>query len=354
MIRSDSSQLSCSQPLEKRACFLVARNLGDAVIQFRFIEQLVNREYADKYIIWTRPQVAFLYKKLPRCEVIESSFPVGTDKQFGLKGIIGFIKALKRLRHLKPTVTVDMIGDFRELLFARLIGRQKHLYIAWSKDHTFSRIIRNPIKRSKPVCLIHKEISNIYDAYKIFTDHISNASSENNTNTLAVELSNKKPIKRVGLHPFASQKCKLWPGKNWKELAKWLINNNISVIVYGSKKERKSIDKIFGDISQRMEIVTAGIEGFYTDVSKLDLMIGLDSLSVHIAEINNIRSIMINACNHPQLWVPPLSESISQSGGCKSYPCLNKPVCIGSKEEFACIKSIEVDEITKKILKYVG
>src|SRR5882724_9847215 len=99
---------------ERLACLIVAHNLGDAVIQSMFLEQLVARGYASGYLVWTRPQVAFLFEKIPQCEVICSQFPVGTAKLIAGFAIFAFLNAALRVRSRRPSVTIDLIGDLRD------------------------------------------------------------------------------------------------------------------------------------------------------------------------------------------------------------------------------------------------
>lgn len=337
----------------KIACLIVGRNLGDAVIQSKYLGQLIERGYAERYVVWTRHQVGFLFSHLNNCEVITSPFPVGTNKQFDLKGLGQFLKAVYCLRKIKPTVSLDMIGDFRERFFAKLIGFQPHHYIGWEKGHPFARIIRNPFGASKPICIVPISVSNIYAAYQLFIDSV-NPVIRFDSNILPSLKRGASSVKRIGLHPFASQECKLWPESNWRELAHWLLDKGIAVTVYGAPSERDALLRIFSELKKQPEYFTKSIPELDLDIKRLDLMIGLDSFSVHMAERNGVRSIMLNACNHPTLWVPPLCQSISKSGGCLMHPCMNIPRCISEERKYVCIRSLDpkvVADETEKVLK---
>src|ERR1700733_8453730 len=79
------NSLAPSDVQERLACLIVAHNLGDAVIQSRFLALLAAAGYARNYLVWTRPQVAFLFEDVPDCRIVCSQFPIGTDKQFGVR-----------------------------------------------------------------------------------------------------------------------------------------------------------------------------------------------------------------------------------------------------------------------------
>lgn len=347
MLMNQSNGRGC----HKLACLIVGRNLGDAVIQSKFMRKLIESGYADRYVVWTRPQVSFLYASLPDCTVITSPFPIGTNKQFDRKGFFRFCKAVSDLRQLKPSVSLDLIGDFRERLFARFIGNQPHKYIGWESRHPFSRIIRNPFGAPAPVCRIPDSISNIYTAYECFIDALLHGERLSHfvSTPVSVVTSTALRHKRVGLHPFASLECKVWPDTNWRELATWLQAKGMSVTVYGAPGEREALLRIFDRLPIQPEYYTRTIPEFDRDVANLYLLIGLDSFSVHMAERHEIKSIMLNACNHPSLWRPPHCESITESGGCRSYPCMNVPNCSPGPNEYACIRAITPDQVIGKV-----
>lgn len=341
----NNQQLQNSIPQQRLACLIVGRNLGDSVIQSIFLRKLINLNYARYYLVWTRPEAAYFFDGLPNCKVVTSYFPVGTDKRFNIAGAIGFFKALYKIRRLRPSVTIDLIGDFRERLFAKMLGSNEHRQIGWHSDHPFSRIIRNPFWKNPPFFLIPSSSVNVYEAHDLFLYSLTGVEQTKNGRG---KISHK--LQRVGLHPFASLRCKLWPAENWLKLAICLQELGVSLTVYGAPSERRLLEEIFLDLPLAPNYFTKDIRAFSEDVSTLDLMIGLDSFSVHIAEFNRVPSIMLNACNFPMLWAPPHCKELSNSGGCKYYPCMNVPGCRGTSGEYACIRSLEPETVVQLLL----
>jgi heptosyltransferase-3 len=80
-------------------------------------------------------------------------------------------------------------------------------------------------------------------------------------------------------------------------------------------------------------------------------MIGLDSFSVHMAHRQGIRSVMLNAGNPPALWAIPAAggTTLASSGGCPHYPCFNVPKCVGTSYQYACVRSLSVDQVLDSI-----
>ncbi|PHV21359.1 hypothetical protein CSQ92_18610 [Janthinobacterium sp. BJB446] len=330
--------------MEKLACLIVARNLGDAVIQSAFLRKLVDSHYAENYIAWVRPQVAFLFNDIPNCKIICSQFPVGTTKDFGWKNALGFLKAAWKIRVLNPSVTMDLIGDFRERAFAWLISASKHKHIGWAENHPFNLIIRNPFGRGKPVFVVPENCDNIYSSYGLMLDFLSSGKEKSILSKIRPSLNEKL---KIGMHPFASQRCRLWPEQDWLALAQDLIRDGHRLTVFGAGVERQALERIFAPVLSQVEVYTRSLSEFTSKVKELDLLIGLDSFGIHMGQRQGIRTILINAGSNPAVWTPPSTQLIARSGGCVHYPCNNVPKCEGTLGEFICIRSVRPDEVAE-------
>jgi heptosyltransferase-3 len=95
----------------------------------------------------------------------------------------------------------------------------------------------------------------------------------------------------------------------------------------------------------RVRISTGSIPEFARELARLDLLVGLDSFSVHMAENVGTPSVMIVGPNDPALFAPPHAAVLSSSGGCAAWPCYNRPSCIGTAGEYVCIRSIPVEQV---------
>lgn len=330
--------------MENLACLIVARNLGDAVIQSEFLRKLARSGYAREYVVWTRPQVAFLFEGVPNCEVICSQFPVGTTKDFGRKNAWKFLQAAWRVRQLRPSVSLDLIGDFRERFFARLVGAPRHVHIGWGSGHPFSRIIRNPFGRGRPAIEIPATCPNVYQSYGMFLSSLTGGKE----NSL---LSNVKPAPegklRIGLHPFASKRCRMWPEENWLAVASQLLSDGHEITLFGAGSERATLERMFGPVLSQVTIYTKSLVQFTQKFAELDLFVGLDSFGVHMGQRQGVKSILINAGSDPGMWPPPNAALLAHSGGCEFYPCNNVTKCDGTEAEFICIRSVKPDEVIR-------
>ncbi len=290
----------------------------------------------------------FVFQNLPNFEVTCSAFPVGTRKGFDLPGIRGFFTSAKRIRSLRPSVSLDFVGDFRERGFAQLIGSACHHHIGWESGHPHANLIRNPFGTGRPIVVVPKTVVNVYDAHDLMIRALLGefgyrCATPGSTLRTTGALSSQEY--RVGLHPFASQLCKVWPDENWRHLAEQLLAAGYTVRVFCAPNERRVLGRIFGTLVDRVVVISGSLPEFAEAVTRLDLLIGLDSFAVHLAHWARVPSITINAGTPERLWAVPSGCTLAASGGCEHYPCYNRAPCRGTTYENACVRAIGESEV---------
>jgi heptosyltransferase-3 len=330
-------------------CIISARNLGDAVIHADFIKKIAKHDFAKNYLIWTFPGAEFLFSSIPGCVVFVSDFPMGhSKKSFIFGGFIKFIRTLIRVRRFVPDATIDLIGDIREILIARLIRAEKNYYPKWPFGHPFLKYIRLNIGYSKLKINIPSHMINIYEAYEYIIESIAG----NNNNILDLRVSSQaKTINNIGIHPFASKEFKSWPIESWILLIKEIKSHshNIKITLFGHPSERKVLEDIVSKEKINAEIFTKTLPEFNHKMKEMDLLIGLDSFSVHLAHSLNVESITIFGSNHYNLFTPPTSIPVYKSGYCNFQPCNGKPKCINKSFQYKCMSSISIIDVFSKI-----
>lgn len=310
------------------------------------LSELSNRGYAERYVVWTRPSMLSMFRHIAACEVVCSQFPVGNGRQFGISEFVNFLKAASAIRKLRPSVSIDFVGDFRERFFARLIGSAKHLHIGWSRDHPHARLIRNPVGRGRPLVIVPATVPSAYRAYQMMLDALTDGESAGAFQEYRGRHDESAHCsRRVGLHPFASQSCKLWSRRNWTELAVGLVGRGYEVIAFCAPSERDALERIFSSLRDRITLMSGDIDAFVSAVSSLDIMIGLDSFAVHVAGRQGVRSVTINAGVPAELWAVPGGRTLAASGECTHYPCYNVAPCRGTTYENACVNAVSVVQV---------
>ncbi|HVT35172.1 MAG TPA: glycosyltransferase family 9 protein [Nevskiaceae bacterium] len=335
---------------EELACLIVARNLGDAVIHSMFFAELVRRGYAQRYLVWARPQAAFLFAGIGDCELVTSPFPAGTNMQMGGLGSFRFLRAAAMVRGKRPSVTIDLIGDFRERWFASLAGSRRHRHIGWAEDHPFHRLIRNPFGTTEPVYRVPATELNVYSAYARMLDRLAPGPQPASLAVQRRAAPTQAP--HIGLHPFASQRCREWPLERWRELGAALTQRGCRATIFGAPPDAGRLHQLVSGLP--VNVHTGSTAQFAAAVAQLDGMVALDSFALHLAARQGVPAVMINGANDHRIWQPPSALVLAESGGCPVYPCYNKPSCVGGPGEYACIRAIGVGQVLTAVEQILG
>lgn len=328
-------------------CFVSARNLGDAVIHADFLRTLLARGYAERCVVWTFPQAAFLFEDIHCCTVVVSKFPMGaTVRSFFTRGIPGFCAALGQIRKMRPNETLELVSDVREQTVCALVGAERNLSIFWERDHPFRRHIRvNPF-RSHGFVTIPTNLVGLYDAYALALDSLLGSTPRDAAPTSTAwrhrHRAPRPEAMRIGIHPFASLPCKQWPEKRWIDLvgALQIRLPATQIVLFGSPTDRPVLLRMKTEILGDVELFTRSLPDFRTRLQTIDLLIGLDSFSVHMAHSAGIDPIILVGPNDPRLFTPPHAIALTKPGVCPHQPCGGNPKCLGTLDEYICMTSI--------------
>jgi len=340
----------------RTVCFLSARNLGDAVIHADFLKALVASRYASRYIIWTFPQAAFLFEGIKQCDVVCSDFPMGaTIQSFIRGGFRSFWAAVRRIRSEHPTETLELVSDIRERLVCRLLGAGRNLFPAWEVGHPFRSYSRMGRFQQAALVTIPKTVTSLYAAYDMVLSVLIGSghapfSPKINWPLLSI-CAPSEWHGQLGIHPFASVPFKLWPEHHWLSFLNALrvTYPNTRVVLFGSPADRGNLESLARRAGGGIEIFAASLGEFKARLLGVDLLIGLDSFSVHLAQSQGVPALILVGPSDPRLFNPPGAKSIACLGSCIHQPCGGRPKCIGTSFQYACMSSITPTQVLEEI-----
>lgn len=330
---SDSMKVS-------KTLFLEARNFGDAIIKNTLIGQY-GAEHLDEQIdVWAKRQFADIFSGNTNIhKFYASGFPIAGLKSWN---VIELIKTIWTLRNEHYDLAIDTVGDFRERFLLWLIRPKRLVSIEREKGSPFNRLIRRGLSFLVEPVTIPNTMVNVYAQLACLLEYLGCQKRTSETNDPIVH---QKP-QIIGIHPFASQECRLWDWKKWDELYKILLSKGHSVHFFCSPKEREILEqhiKIRGD----SKIVAGSLQEFLKALQCVDLLICLDSFAVHASYSLGIRSIMLNGANDFHIWETPLTTVVTGAFDCKYWPCYNKPKC----NDYQCVRSISVEYVMNNIYR---
>jgi len=337
-------------------CFLSARNLGDAVFHADFVRALTAAGYAERVIVWTFAQAAFLFEDIAGCEIVISDFPMGaTIRDFARGGFVSFLSAVRRIRSERPTETLELVADVRERWACRLLGAPLDLAPAFAPGHPFRRHSRMGRFRPSSFVTIPADVTSLYDSYDLVLAALLGPDRASFARRPAWPLpfhceGTDRP-RRIGIHPFASQACKLWPQAHWLALLDGLRARvpGVRIVLFGAPSDRAGLEQLDRQAGARSEIVTGSLREFRERLRDVDLLVGLDSFSVHLANSQGVPAMVLVGPNDPRLFTPPGARAVTSEGHCLHQPCGGKPKCLGTSFEYACMRTITSAQVLDKI-----
>lgn len=342
-----------AEPAPKKILLLQARNLGDAVIGSGLVNSL-GASFPDAELhLWTRPTFNDLFAGNPHVDrQHHAHFPMGTIKQFDARAAWQLLRSVPALRRERFDLCVNTAGDFRENLLGWLVRPQANATTVWAPGHRYRKLVRpgllGLINRPVPV---PTEVFNVYAVH----DHV--ARSLGCTRILGPSLP-VTPVRRpegeklrIGIHPYASQRSKLWPWENWHRLIPSLLRRGCAVDVFCAVNERETVRRELGPVldAPDVRLMVGSLGEFFFGVAAVGLLIALDSFSVHAAYALGVPSILLNGANDIAVWTPPNATALSRGEVCPWFPCFNKAPCANTPAPFACMSALTVAEVESAV-----
>jgi len=260
------------------------------------------------------------------------------------------LNAVWLIRRMKVDEGIDLVGDFRERLCLILIKPLRLHSPEWEKEHLFRKYnLMLPFRHNKPISIPSKMI-NLYQA----EEHILDAILLNyvkKSYELSIPNFQKDAKITFGIHPFASTNFKLWPFEYWVELIDILHRQfqYSSFVIFGSPNDSAALKNISERLYANHVIFNGSLSEFKLRLAQMDLLIGLDSFSVHLAHSLQVPSILLVGANNPLLFTPPTSLAVYHSGRCPVQPCGGRPSCLGSNYQFSCMIDISPNSVANLI-----
>lgn len=355
----DKIERPMAKSTPRKILLLQARNLGDAVISTGLVNSLGASFPGAKLHLWTRPTFNDLFAGNPHVDrQHHAHFPMGTIKQFDARAAWQLLRSVMSLRLERFDLCVNTAGDFRENLLGRLVRPKANASTVWAPGHRYLKLVRpgliNLVDRPVPV---PTAIFNVYEVH----DHVARALGC--TQILRPSL----PVTpagravgdqfRIGIHPYASQRSKLWPWENWHRLLPSLLRRGYAVDFFCAANERETVRRELGPFLDKPNVrLIVGLLGeFFSRVAAVDLLIALDSFSVHAAYALGVPSVLLNGANDIAVWTPPNATALSYGEVCPWFPCFNKAPCARLPSPFACMSALTVAAVEAAVdMRLIG
>lgn len=333
-----------------RLLYLQGRNLGDAVIGTGIVEALGRSFPQARLTVLTRPAFVDIYRHNPHvAELRVAAFPMGTEKGFGAGAAVRLLAEVTRLRHQRFDRVIHLAGDVRENLLGWLIAPWGNVGVRWAEGHPYRRLVRSGLDSllTQAVTIPADDVS-VYAAIDRLTAGLGATAAARPY----LYGSDGRPCRHqpggdaIGLHPLASQPCRLWPVEQWRELIRLLRSRGLRVVVFGPPGAHDQLAAhLPGRADPGIEIAAAPLTDFFEALGRVRALVCLDSFAVHAAAAVGTPRLMINGANMAALWAPPGTEIIDGGRALACAPCYNRPGCTRSDSPFRCIRDTIPEQV---------
>lgn len=329
--------------------------MGDVAMTVPVIHSLATQHPDLRITVMTRSRFTPMYQWMPANVEVK---PVDLENYTGLNGLERLYGELKQKRY-------DAVADLHDVL------RTKYLRMRFRLGGTKVEVIDKGRKEKKALmgngmtaaplkpmvqryCDVFRRLGfefelNYTRAFEPFTEDFSRVNS-----AVGIKGAGEK---WVGIAPFAAHEGKIYPLEQMKTVAESFAAAGHKVLLFGAGKKESEILQSW----QKDNIVSTcgllgGLQNEMLLMSRLDLMIAMDSANMHMAAIVGTPTLSVWGATHPKAgftgWGQTEKNIIQQDTACR--PCSvygNKPCQFG---DYRCLGGIEPAAIVEKGLNIIN
>lgn len=347
-----------SLPDERGRCLVLAmRHLGDTVIASGLVNALHDRYPAMPIDILGRPELRDLAAQFCAYrEYLEINLPVFGHHDKTRSEMARAFRTLRLVRRRNYTYCINFTGDVRENVLGWMVGAQYNVAPVWDRDHPYKRKLPARAVMGIPNrgIRIPAERRNYYDALQFFATQIGLGKLAWRRDSRVHHGS--EGWLTIAMHPGSSHPSKRWPEEKWKALIRALHSRGYRIMLLGSPEERPELLHNFAqEIADcQAEVITENIDGFLSSLSRTDLLVGMDSFSVHAAYGLGVPVVVLHGSSDLAVINPPDGVELSASHLCDVFPCHYTYPCRDSEGAYRCVRGIEMNSVTTAVQQIIG
>lgn len=160
----------------------------------------------------------------------------------------------------------------------------------------------------------------------------------------------------IGIAPMAKHELKMWPSESMIRLMKMLRERTAcTIFIFGSPDEAEALARFA--VAVPGVIITAGkirLEEEIALISRLDIMIAMDSSNMHLASMTGVKTLSIWGATHPMAgfsaWGMPAGYQIQvpeEELTCRPCTIYGKGEC--RRGDLACLNWLTPEKVFEKI-----
>jgi ADP-heptose:LPS heptosyltransferase len=280
--------------------------MGDVAMSIPVIRALTEKHPECKITVLSKPFFKPLFDKIPQVSFFAAQ--VYTKH----KGILGLFKLYRELKKENITHVADFHNVLRSKILRTLFIFNGNPCICINKGRTEKKALTRTKNK------IFKQLKTSHQRYAEVLNKLGfNLDLSNPTLIEKKKLSEKitiitglKTDTWIGIAPFAAFKGKVYPLQLMEEVIKEMASKGFKIFLFGGGKHEvkilNTIEKTYKNV-----INLAGRLSFKEElevISKLDLMVSMDSGNAHLAAMQQVKTITLWGVTHPYAGFAPFHQ----------------------------------------------
>jgi len=262
---------------------------------------------------------------------------------------------MKKLRKRRFDLVLDPHGQFRSGLFAYITGAKVRLGFHPKNGREFNSLFIN--LKAPPV-------PEHWHAVERYLALASLLGAETETKEFMIQIGEweKEYVERflreegvekggllIALNPGSSWKSKIWPSKNYAQLADILIKNFKAKVVLLWGPGEENLVKSISDLMEEKPLIAprTGLKKLTSLISQCTLFIGSDSAPLHIASSLSIPAIGLYGPTDPQRNGPYGSGNVAIKKDLSRLSCPRKGCRRCRRQD--CMELITLKEVVEQV-----
>ena len=280
--------------------------MGDVAMSIPVIRALTEKHPECKITVLSKPFFKPLFDKIPQVSFFAAQ--VNTKH----KGILGLFKLYRELKKENITHVADFHNVLRSKILRTLFIFNGNPCICINKGRTEKKALTRTKNK------IFKQLKTSHQRYAEVLNKLGfNLDLSNPTLIEKKKLSEKitiitglKTDTWIGIAPFAAFKGKVYPLQLMEEVIREMASKGFKIFLFGGGKHEvkilNTIEKTYKNV-----INLAGQLSFKEElevISKLDLMVSMDSGNAHLAAMQQVKTITLWGVTHPYAGFAPFHQ----------------------------------------------
>lgn len=330
--------------------------IGDVAMTIPIIYSVAAANPQDSFTVLTQTFLMPLFINHP-----SNLNVMGVDTKTTEKSFFGFLRYTMMLRKYK----FDKVLDLHNVIRSRMVDfifrlNGKKIFVIDKKRDERRQLTARPPKEIHPLLPVTERYANVFRAAGFqFEETFTSIYAHHPVDETAIEkMVGLKTGQWIGIAPFARHKGKIYSLEKMEQIVYALSEQtNLSVFLFGGRGYEANILSQWAGKYKN----TVSVAGRYlldmelALISKLDLLVSMDSANMHFASLVGTAVISIWGATHPYAGFYGYHQqkdlAVQVDLPCRPCSIYGNVPCY--RKDWACMQEIASEQVLLKINRYL-